>query len=99
MLSAGLKYSPVAPHRIGKNTPLAYGETQRLFTIYVLVGLDRRKRYRHMPVVGGSHNNRVDIRARNQISEVVVALTTLESAGTAFARVVLLNGLPSRSPP
>jgi len=51
-----------------------------------------------MPVVRRSHNDRVDVRARNQISKVVVAGAALESAGTAFGCVVLLNGLPSPAP-
>jgi hypothetical protein len=98
MLSSGLKYSPVPAYGIGKNAPLAYGETKRLLTIYVLARPDRSKPYRHMPVIGSSYNDRVDIGARDQLSKVTVAPTTPESAGPASGRIVLLNGLPSRLP-
>jgi len=93
-----LEYSPVSAYGIGKNTPSTDGKAQRLFAIYILASPDRRKRYWHMPVIGRSDDDRVDISASYQLSKIVVALTAPESAGPASGCIVLLNGLSSRFP-
>jgi hypothetical protein len=99
MLSSSLEYSPIPSDGIGKDASLAYGKTKRLFAIYILARPDRGERYWHVPVIGRSHNDGVDIGACSQISKVAVAPTAPESTVSPLTGVVLFNGTTGRFAP
>jgi hypothetical protein len=98
MLRAGLQHSAVAPDRISKDASLRQSQTERLFTIHILAGLDRRQRYRYVPMVRSCHDDRIDILACDQIAKILVCGAAFMPAGAVSPCIVFINLFLCRLP-
>src|SRR5205814_475196 len=73
------------------HVPFARVEAHRLLAVDVLAGLERGDGDERVPVRGSRDHDRVDIRVRDQIAEVVVALRFALREGDSAVQMRLID--------